>query len=149
MSPVFDPREVECEPITEVVDEGVYVVQVEKVFPKEDDYGYKLRVFYKIISPDAFKDKFVMENFNLEHAKANVSLFGKQQFKRLLMCVGMADSPLNSYSDLEGKQLKVTVEIEPHYKKQGAQQNKLSDHRPVNAIDVNTMKTKAMDDIPY
>lgn len=149
MTAFFDPTEVEREPVVEVVDEGIYLVQIAKAIKKEDNFGLRLRVFYRILSLDESKGKMLMENFNLGHAKPDVERISKQQFAKMLDCIGLGDKPLEKESDIEGKQLKLDVLVVPHYQDPSQTQNKIKRHLPLNAIDLNASKSKGGDDVPF
>lgn len=147
MTHFFDPREVEREPSIEVVNDGVYLVEVAKVYKKEDNFGLRVKVYYKLLD----KSGYSMENFNLGHGNPKVEEIGKQQFTRLLDAVGMGDSPLQSERDILGKKLKIEVALEPHYKDPNSTQNKVKRHLAINPLDIIELKKikNEAGDIPF
>jgi hypothetical protein len=150
MSPAFDPREVEREPAIEVVDEGQYLVEIHKCADKLDDFGHKVRVFYKVLSDGSGKGKMLMENFNIGHGNPDAERIGKQQFAKLLDVLNRGKELLHSFSDLEGDKLKIDVDIVPHYKDPSQTQNKIKKHMPAVHVDNKVQMTHSnQDDLPF
>ena len=149
MSPAFDPRGIERDPVIEVVEEGKYIVNIHKCTSKEDNFGHKVKVFYKITSPEKDAGKLLMDNFNIGHGNPEAERIGKAQFAKLLDCIGMGKSELQNFSDIEGKQLKIEVDIVPHYKDPAQTQNKIKKHLPMGTINLTSQAQKSEDDLPF
>lgn len=152
MSYFFDSTEVDRDPTCELIDEGTYTVQIVKARNNIDNFGQKLRVYYKVLSPEAFKDKHIMDNFNLGHSKEDVQRIGKEQFARVLDCIGLVK--IATEQEIVGKQLKLEIKVVPHYKDPSQEQNKIIRHLPLTYIDLNLQKqqksvNKPADDVPF
>lgn len=143
----FDPRNIERDPVIEVVEEGTYIVQIDKAVKKEDHSGLKLKVVFKINSPAIWQGKLLMDNFNLGHSNPDTERIARQQFTRLLDCIEMGQDVVKSEHDIEKKIVKVEVSVGPHYKDPTKSQNKITKYLIASPIEV--IKQAEPEDVPF
>jgi hypothetical protein len=99
-----------------------------------------LMVFYNILTPHEHNGKTVMDYFNLMHFNPDAERIGKQTFAGLLDALDMGKSPLKSETLLEGKIVKLSVEVKPHWKNVGEVQNRVMKYSSLNDVDHNNVK---------
>lgn len=135
----FDPRGVKRDAPFEVIPAGQYIAYIEKVDRKDAEHSMGLKVYFKILS-GPYAEKVQSDYFNINHHNPEAQRIGRQIFAHLLDCVGMGTDPLRQYSDIENKNLKIEVDVVPHYKNFGESQNKIRKYYPLSPIDQNLIK---------
>lgn len=138
----FDPRGIERDATVEVLPAGEYIALIDKVKRVQDHRGLRHYVFLKIVAPKSLADKVVMDTFNIENSNADTGRIGKQQFAKLLDCIGLGNDVVQSENELHNKVVKVELDLEPHYKDPSKSQNRVKKYSVASSNDVDAINRK-------
>ncbi len=135
----FDPRGIERDIQSEVIPAGQYICIVDKVAKKDVGNSMGLKVYFKIIHGGYF-DKVLMGHFNLRNPSEAAQRIGNKQFALFLDCIHLGGDVLKDETEIEGKTLRIEVEVVDHYKNMGEKQNKITKHFALSPVDKNLIK---------
>lgn len=151
MTHFFDPRSVERETSNvSVVENGQYLAVIQKAKKKESHSGLQLFVFFEIVAPDRHKGKVVMQNFNLENNSEAAARIGKQQFVKLLDCIGWGEKVLPTENVIEGETVKLDIVVEPKWNNPTESQNAVKRYLQISPTELQLIKPRTQDlDVPF
>ena len=138
MAHVFDPTTVQRET---PLPEDVYLCVIDKAEEKHKNGNRSVSVCFKVLKGSKYPNRLIFDHINLDHHSEAAQEIGRQTLAKILDCLSMGDKPLNKFSDMHGKHIKIETKLVPHYQDNGDMQTKVKRYASLSPVDLNLLKS--------